>query len=500
MRASRLLCRDAAAALDTLLPTLTRAADHAVLWVGISAVLMASKRRPAQRAGRRGIVSLAVTSLLVNAIGKRAMPRKRPALGAVPVARRARRRPSSSSFPSGHAASAAAYATAAGHADPVLGPPLAALAATVGFSRVYTGMHHPSDVLVGAALGTAVGLVGNRLAPLRTQDPVRVIDPLPASQPPRPEGEGVVVVANPLAGGGRAAGLVDGIRRQLPACEVIELAPGSDLLAALRDAASRAEVLGVVGGDGSVSAGALVALETGLPLLAVPGGTFNHFTGDLGVGNVADAVRAVREGSAIRIDVGTIREAAAGAGTDSDYFAGPGTPGALRHVFVNTASLGSYPSFVRARERVEARLGKRVAAAVAIGSVLRTEEPLRAVINGRELHLAMMFIGNGRYQPQGFVPAWRPRLDDGRLDLRLVQVRGRVPLLRLVASLLAGRLGRSRLYTEVGSGGLYVHLPDGPTRVARDGEVGPEVADLHFGVERLALTVYRPAGRAEQIA
>jgi diacylglycerol kinase family enzyme len=137
-----------------------------------------------------------------------------------------------------------------------------------------------------------------------------------------------------------------------------DVTPTGDLVDTLREAAAGAEVLAVGGGDGSVNA-AGVAIEAGLPLLALPGGTFNHFAADPGVPRVADAIRALREGTAIRVDVGTIGDAADGACDGSK-------------VFVNTASLGSYPSFVAKRERWESRLGKRVAAALAIVAVLRT--------------------------------------------------------------------------------------------------------------------------------
>jgi undecaprenyl-diphosphatase len=74
-------------------------------------------------------------------------------------------RPLTSSFPSGHAASAFTAATllACGPATPVW----FALAAAVASSRVYTQMHHTSDVVAGAALGVALGLVARRLVPIR---------------------------------------------------------------------------------------------------------------------------------------------------------------------------------------------------------------------------------------------------------------------------------------------------------------------------------------------
>jgi diacylglycerol kinase family enzyme/membrane-associated phospholipid phosphatase len=471
-------------ALDVVLPVLTRAADHSLLWAAIGAGMMATGRRRAHRAARRGLASVAVTSVLTNGIGRRVLARTGPVNlpRLLSRLRRAARVPAFGGLPSRHAASSAAFAVGAGLAEPALAVPLAGLAASVAYARVYTGAHYPGDVLAGAALGVAVGATVRRLAPMHTSSPVRVIEPLPDPQPPRPLGEGVVAVINPRAGGGRGAGLGEEVAHLLPQARVATLSPAGDLVQAMREAAAEAEVLAVVGGDGSVNAAAGVAIEAGLPLLVLPGGTLNHFAADLGLRRVSDAIRALREGTAIRVDVGTIGDAADGAHDGSK-------------VFVNTASLGSYPSFVAKRERWESRLGKRVVAALAIVAVLRTERPLRAVINGREHLLAMLFIGNGRYQPLGFAPSWRPRLDDGILDVRFVEAGHRFAAIRLLGSLATGRLGRSRIYVEAGSAGLRVSLPDGPTALARDGEIGPGPAKLSFGTARRSLTIYRPAVR-----
>src|ERR671938_638323 len=65
----------------------------------------------------------------------------------------------SSSFPAGHAATAFAGATLLSYVAPRAAPALFVLALLIGFSRVYVGVHYPSDVLAGAALGASVGLV-----------------------------------------------------------------------------------------------------------------------------------------------------------------------------------------------------------------------------------------------------------------------------------------------------------------------------------------------------
>jgi undecaprenyl-diphosphatase len=75
--------------------------------------------------------------------------------------------PESTSFPSGHAATAFAAATAVGVLHPRLRAPLLGLAVLVAVSRVYLGVHFWSDVLVGSLLGVGIGLVTVRVMQVR---------------------------------------------------------------------------------------------------------------------------------------------------------------------------------------------------------------------------------------------------------------------------------------------------------------------------------------------
>src|SRR4051794_40165750 len=147
-----------ARSLDRLLPRLSRSADHGVLWIVTAGALAAAGGRAGRAAAASGLGSTVLTSLLVNQGVKRVIQRPRPPLAGVPVARRLPM-PATTSFPSGHAASAAAFATAATAELSVLRLPLGALAAAVAVSRVYVGVHYPLDVLAGAAIGAAVGRV-----------------------------------------------------------------------------------------------------------------------------------------------------------------------------------------------------------------------------------------------------------------------------------------------------------------------------------------------------
>jgi hypothetical protein len=91
--------------------------------------------------------------------------------GEVPRDRRPGRTPVTTSFPSGHAAAAAAFATGVGLEMPALAAPVGALAAAVGISRVVNGVHYPSDIAGGWAFGAGVGMLTLRWWPLRQSQP-----------------------------------------------------------------------------------------------------------------------------------------------------------------------------------------------------------------------------------------------------------------------------------------------------------------------------------------
>jgi undecaprenyl-diphosphatase len=100
-----------------------------------------------------GTALAVVVANLVTSGLKLAIPRERPDVDVLVA------RPSTHSFPSGHAASSFACATVIGAAVPRLRPWLYVLAALVAWSRVYVGVHFPLDVLAGAVLGLGLGFL-----------------------------------------------------------------------------------------------------------------------------------------------------------------------------------------------------------------------------------------------------------------------------------------------------------------------------------------------------
>lgn len=145
--------------LDAALGRLSDAANYSRLWIGVAGGL-ASLGRHGRRSAVSGLAAIGLASATTNIVAKRLHTRDRPDRIAAEVPRaRYVRMPTSTSFPSGHAASAFAFAAAAGDELPLASFPLHLLAATVAYSRVHTGVHYPGDVVTGSLIGSVCAVV-----------------------------------------------------------------------------------------------------------------------------------------------------------------------------------------------------------------------------------------------------------------------------------------------------------------------------------------------------
>lgn len=150
--------------LDVPLRELSSLANHSKIWFAIAGGLALVGGQTGRRAAIAGVASIGAASLLVNAVVKPVARRRRPDRDGedVPDVREVPM-PTSTSFPSGHSASAFAFATAVGGEIPAIGGLLRGLAGAVAYSRVHTGVHYPTDVIIGSVLGAAIGDITSAL-------------------------------------------------------------------------------------------------------------------------------------------------------------------------------------------------------------------------------------------------------------------------------------------------------------------------------------------------
>ncbi|MFN2389090.1 MAG: diacylglycerol kinase family protein [Actinomycetota bacterium] len=444
-------------ARDEALERLGTAADRSKLWLAAGAVMWATGNRFMRRAALRGLLSVGLSAALLHGIER--------ALGGRKVGW----------FPSNHASSATAFAAGVVQEIPELTIPLSVTAAVVGWQRIEGDHHDLVETCTGVAIGGAIAGATAAFWPVAPREPAEVRRSHQGKEAPALRGgEGLTIAINRAAGSAEDSEVR--LQQVLPKAELasIDVDDGSELRRFLDGAVDRSDAIGVVGGDGSINCAAQVAIDAGKPLAVIPGGTLNHLARDLGLDSIEDSARAVESGHAISVDVGLIDNRA----------------------FLNTASFGSYVELVDAREKLEGKLGKWPAVVIALWNVLRDSEPVQVELDGRPRRVWLAFIGNCRYHPSGFAPSWRERLDDGQLDVRIVDGTSPWARTRLIASVLTGRLGRCRVYSQRLMEELHVRSLQGPIRLARDGETfdGSEEFRVTKGDRPLAIFVPAPDG------
>jgi undecaprenyl-diphosphatase len=155
--------------MEAVMSALGTAGEWGSIWVAIALSGAAADSGRRDRWLRAAPVAPAAVG--VNYLVKLAVRRQRPKLRGLPPLARA---PTALSFPSAHATASVAAATAMARVQPRARLPLYGLAAAICLTRPYLGMHYPSDVLAGAALGLALGAAWPGLRGRGTED--RLID------------------------------------------------------------------------------------------------------------------------------------------------------------------------------------------------------------------------------------------------------------------------------------------------------------------------------------
>jgi diacylglycerol kinase family enzyme len=228
---------------------------------------------------------------------------------------------------------------------------------------------------------------------------------------------------NPLAGNADDARTA---LRAVGAYDIREVPPqtlAEHVRAAIGEGARR---ILVAGGDGTIGSAAGALAGTGVELAILPCGTLNHLAKDLALPmDLEQAARVGASGRVIPIDAAVVND----------------------RIFLNTSSVGAYVMFVRARERLERRLGYHIASLVA-GIRLLIRLPIFRVtleVDGvsREYLTPLVFIGVGERELQ--LPMLGARVQDGRIGLHVMVVRRRSGARALAMGLSAAARGVSAI-------------------------------------------------------
>lgn len=155
--------------MDTVMPMVTKLGDIGILWIVIALILLIFKKT--RKTGASMAVALILGLIFGNGLLKHLVARPRPFEAAscvIPKDKLLIPAPGETSFPSGHALSSFAAATAIYRDHSVLGFIAYVVAGLIAFSRLYLCVHYPSDVLGGIIVGMLMGLLGCKIVRLCT--------------------------------------------------------------------------------------------------------------------------------------------------------------------------------------------------------------------------------------------------------------------------------------------------------------------------------------------
>ncbi|MDO5704786.1 MAG: diacylglycerol kinase family protein, partial [Paracoccus sp. (in: a-proteobacteria)] len=238
----------------------------------------------------------------------------------------------------------------------------------------------------------------------------------------------VCVILN--AGSGKQAGddiatlLEREIAPRAAGFSLLRTARGSDLPRLARQAVEDGfDLIVAVGGDGTQAAiaGALAGTETVMGV--IPGGTFNYFARDLGVGETPEqALETLLNGQPTAVHIGDING----------------------HVFLNNVSFGAYPRILKQREDIYRRWGRSRMAAYwsVIASLWNLRRPMRLTAGGKTYTTALAFIATNRLQLEQFGLDGSAEVEAGRFALMIARASRPLPLIGAALRLALGRSAR----------------------------------------------------------
>jgi diacylglycerol kinase (ATP) len=240
----------------------------------------------------------------------------------------------------------------------------------------------------------------------------------------------LVVVANPTAGRGKAGRRIGEVTTSLHALriphEIRVSESGPDLERLAREAAEGgAKIVAALGGDGTASLAANGILGTGAALAALPSGTGDDFAKAIGAGKLHTAIELLANPKTVDLDVVEV------------------TTGAERRHLVNIASAGFDSEVNETANTMTVRVGATGTYVVALLKTLSRFSPAAFAIQvddeRLELDAMLVEVGNGRWTGGGMKVLPNALMNDGVLDVCIVEALSKPAFLRAFPRVFVGR-------------------------------------------------------------
>lgn len=265
--------------------------------------------------------------------------------------------------------------------------------------------------------------------------------------------------------------------------QVFELSPNSNFDEMMSDVLSRhqnAHERGVVvaaGGDGTLNAVAKKLMHTDIPLGIIPLGTFNYVARALNVPlDIVQAAEVIATGRKQDIHVAKIND----------------------QIYLNNASLGLYPLFIKKRELYNQRFGRFPLHAYtsALDVLLRERKSLKlsVTIDGQKYPVTtpLIFFGNNQLQLSDMKLTIAECAANGKLAGVVITKSDRLSLFKMLWQWIQGKIEQASDVHVFCAEEIRVNCKKVSLAVALDGELVSMKTPLNFSVQKAALTVMVP--------
>ncbi|ENW03207.1 diacylglycerol/lipid kinase family protein [Acinetobacter beijerinckii] len=243
-----------------------------------------------------------------------------------------------------------------------------------------------------------------------------------------------------------------------------------------QDAQSRGVVV-AAGGDGTLNAVAKKLMHTDIPMGIIPLGTFNYVARVLDIPiDIFQAAEVIATGAYRHVHVATIND----------------------HIYLNNASLGLYPLFIKKRELYNQRFGRFPLHAYTSGLdvLLREHKSLKLSINvdGQKYPVAtpLIFFGNNQLQLCDMKLRIAECAANGKLAGVVVAKSDRLSLMKMLWKLIQGKIDQASDVYSFCAEQIQVDCKKKKLTVAVDGELIELQPPLKFAVKKSALKVMVP--------